>query len=318
MIALAGITVAVGLATERLPGAVHQLLVSPSVSEVHEPELPAVAVRSTDEVADVADALNTLQGSVLSLAVAQAVLQRNIADSLISLGRRNQNLLARQIEFITELESDETDPRVLESLFRLDHLATRMRRNAEGLMVLAELDSPRHWTVPVPLMDVIRSALGEVEDYTRVAAHGVGTLAVQGSAAADLAHLLAELIENALVYSSPGQRVDITGQYSPGREGYTLAVIDRGVGMPPGELDIANRRLNGDERFTVTPSSSLGHYVAGKLARRHGVTIHLVATSGGGTTALLLLPPTLLSDGPQPAHAWPPDPDPRSLVPFDR
>jgi hypothetical protein len=297
------------MATERLPGAVHQLLATPAGSDVDEPELVPVEVRSTDEVSEVADALNTLQGSALSLAAGQAVLRRNIADSLVSLGRRNQNLLARQLDFITELEADETDPRVLESLFRLDHLATRMRRNAEGLMVLAELDSPRHWAVPVLLQDVIRSALGEVEDYPRVAVHSVGPVAVGGTAAADLAHLLAELVENALVYSPPDRRVEIVGRPGSGGEGYTLAVIDHGVGMLPDDVVTANRRLDGHESFTVAPSRYLGHYVAGKLARRHGVAIHLTATPSGGITALVHIPGTVLTDD-QPAPLAPFAPPP--------
>jgi signal transduction histidine kinase len=316
------------LATERLPGAVHQLLAAPAGMDLDEPSLAPVEVRSTDEVAEVADALNTLQSSAIDLAAGQAVLRRNIADSLVSLGRRNQNLLARQLDFITQLEANETDPRILESLFRLDHLATRMRRNAEGLTVLAELDSPRHWPVPVPLLDVIRSALGEVEDFPRVVVHGVGPLAVMGSAAADLAHLLAELLENALVYSPPDSRVEVGGQYGSGREGYTLAVIDKGVGMPPDELATANRRLGGHESFTVAPSSYLGHYVAGKLARRHGVTIELHPTRGGGITALVHLPPSLITDtaaapagvsappfGPPPSSAAVPPASPSTMPP---
>lgn len=297
------------LAAERLPGAVHEVLATPAGTDVSMPELEQVEVRSSDEVAEVAGALNTLQSSALGLAVEQVVLRRNIADSLVNLGRRNQSLLARQLDFITQLEADETDPRVLDSLFRLDHLATRMRRNAEGLMVLAELDSPRHWVAPVPLPAVIRSALGEVEDFPRVVVHRGDPLSVMGGAAADLAHLLAELLENALVYSPPDQIVEIKGQYGSGRRGYTLAVINRGVGMSPTELATANRRLDGHESFTVAPSSYLGHYVAGKLARRHGMLVHLTATAGGGTTATVHLPEALLTES---------DPAPQASARVDR
>jgi signal transduction histidine kinase len=300
------------LATERLPDAVHEVLATPPGADVLMPELVPVEVGSTDEVAEVAEALNTLQGSALGLAVEQAVLRRNIADSLVNLGRRNQDLLARQLDFITQLEANETDPGVLESLFRLDHLATRMRRNAEGLMVLAELDSPRHWPDPVPLLAVIRSALGEVEDFPRVVVHSVGPVSVMGGAAADLVHLLAELVENALIYSPPQRTVEVKGQYGPHREGYTLAVIDQGVGMPPAELDRANRRLNGHESFTVAPSNYLGHYVAGKLAHRHGMPIHLTATPGGGITATVHLPHTLLTEGDEA-----PGPEPRPSRPVE-
>jgi hypothetical protein len=292
------------LAVDRLPGAVHELLATPPGADLVAPEVVPVEVDSSAEVAEVAEALNKLQDSALSLAVGQAMLRRNIADSLISLGRRNQNLLARQIDFITELESSETDPQVLDSLFRLDHLATRMRRNAEGLMVLAELDSPRHWATPVPMVDVIRSALGEVEDYRRVVVRGVAAVEVQGSAAADVAHLLAELVENALIYSPPERQVEVSGiAEAPGASGagrgygagYTLAVADWGMGMTPAEMATANRRLNGHESYTAAPSSYLGHYVAGKLAVRHGVAIYLRPTPAGGTTALVQIPPTLLT-----------------------
>ena len=190
--------------------------------------------RTRDEVSDVADALNTVQDTALDLAVEQAVLRRNIADSFVNLGRRNQNLLGRQLDFITELESNETDPDALSNLFRLDHLATRMRRNAESLLVLAGIEPPRQWAAPVRLTDVIRAALGEVEDYQRVSVRGVEPATIIGSAAADLAHLLAELVENALVFSPPDQNVDIRGPAPPGRPAaYTLAVIDTGLGMAP-------------------------------------------------------------------------------------
>jgi K+-sensing histidine kinase KdpD len=148
----------------------------------------------------------------------------------------------------------------------------------------------------VALLDVVRSALGEVEDFSRVVVHSVGPLAVVGAAAADLGHLLAELVENALVYSPPHQNVQIQGQHGPGRQGYILAVIDHGVGMPPDELATANRRLAGHENFTVAPSRYLGHYVAGKLARRQGAAVRLAATLGGGTTAVVELPLVLLID----------------------
>ena len=251
-------------------------------------------VNTRDEVSDVADALNTVQDSALDLAVEQAVLRRNIADSFVNLGRRNQNLLGRQLDFITELESNETDADTLSNLFRLDHLATRMRRNAESLLVLAGIDPPRQWAAPVRLTDVIRAALGEVEDYQRVTVRGVEPATILGSAAADLAHLLAELIENALVFSPPDQTVDIRGRNRP--DGYTLAIIDSGLGMPAADVASANRRLAGAESFTIAPSKYLGHYVAGNLAARHGIRVHLDNSPGNGITATIDVPPTLLTN----------------------
>src|SRR5690606_12422237 len=168
------------MAEQRLPDAVLDILETPLGDNVQVPNIEPVTVRTRDEVADVADALNTVQDSALDLAVEQAVLRRNIADSFVNLGRRNQNLLGRQLDFITALESNETDPDTLASLFRIDHLATRMRRNAESLLVLAGIDPLRKWAAPVRLTDVIRAALGEVEDYQRVTVRGVEPATILG------------------------------------------------------------------------------------------------------------------------------------------
>jgi len=290
------------MAEERLPAAVTDILETPLGEDVTVPTVDPVRVNTRDEVSDVADALNTVQDSALDLAVEQAVLRRNIADSFVNLGRRNQNLLGRQLDFITELETNETNADALSNLFRLDHLATRMRRNAESLLVLAGIEPPRQWAAPVRLTDVIRAALGEVEDYQRVTVRGVEPATIIGSAAADLAHLLAELVENALVFSPPDQSVDIRGRNRPGRaaddtiaSGYTLAIIDSGLGMPAGDIASANRRLAGAESFTVAPSKYLGHYVAGNLAARHDIRVTLDNSPGNGVTATVDLPPALLT-----------------------
>ena len=281
------------MADHRLPEAVLDILDTPLGEDVEVPEVDPVAVQTRDEVSDVAEALNTVQDSALDLAVEQAVLRRNIADSFVNLGRRNQNLLGRQLDFITELETNETNPDTLSNLFRLDHLATRMRRNAESLLVLAGVEPPRKWAAPVRLTDVIRAALGEVEDYQRVTVRGVEPATIVGAAAADLAHLLAELIENALVFSPPDHTVDIRGRNR--HDGYTLAVIDSGLGMPAADVEAANRRLAGEESFTIAPSKYLGHYVAGNLAARHGITVHLDNSPGNGITATVRLPASLLT-----------------------
>jgi signal transduction histidine kinase len=281
------------MAERRLPEAVVDILETPLGDDVTVPSVEPVRVNTRDEVSDVADALNTVQDSALDLAVEQAVLRRNIADSFVNLGRRNQNLLGRQLDFITELETNETNADTLANLFRLDHLATRMRRNAESLLVLAGIEPPRQWAAPVRLTDVIRAALGEVEDYQRVTVRGVEPATVLGSAAADLAHLLAELIENALVFSPPDQTVDIRGRSRP--DGYTLAIIDSGLGMPAADVAAANRRLAGTESFTIAPSKYLGHYVAGNLAARHDINVRLDNSPGNGITATIDLPMSLLT-----------------------
>jgi HAMP domain-containing protein len=289
---------ATAMANEHLPGAVLEILETPLGEDVTVPNVKPIDIRTRDEVSDVAEALNTVQTSALDLAVEQAVLRRNIADSFVNLGRRNQNLLSRQLDFITELERNETDPDALASLFRLDHLATRMRRNAESLLVLAGIDPPRKWAAPVALTDVIRAALSEIEDYQRVNIVSVEPATVVGSAAADLAHLLAELMENGVTFSAPDQTVEVRGRSQ--ESGYMLAVIDSGLGMPAEEIERANRRLAGAESFTIAPSKYLGHYVTGNLAARHGIKVELHnSTPGGiapgGITATITLPPGLLT-----------------------
>ena len=156
------------MASERLPNAVNSILETPLGEDVVPPEVEPVRVRGGAEVAGAVDALNAVQESAMGLAVEQVVLRRNIADSFVNLGRRNQNLLSRQLDLITQLEQEESDAEELEHLFRLDHLATRMRRNAESLLVLAGEDPAAQWSAPVPVGDVLRAALGEVEQYSRV------------------------------------------------------------------------------------------------------------------------------------------------------
>jgi len=312
---------AVEMAHHRLDQAIATVLRTPLGEDVTVPEIEAIMVETDDEVADVAEVLTSVQDSALDLAAGQAVLRRNLADSFVNLGRRNQNLLSRQLDFITKLESDEADPGILGHLFQLDHLATRMRRNAESLLVLAGNESPRKWTAPVRITDLIRAAVSEVEDYQRVVMQVVQPITIVGTAAADLAHLLAELIENGLLFSPADETVEIRGLTQPA--GYTLAVIDQGLGMRPDEIARANRRLAGAESFTVAPSRYLGHYVAGRLAVRHNIfvrlqpsagtgitaTVHvpasLAAATGGGTPPLLPPPPVALGPGPSPSWSPP-------------
>lgn len=282
------------MAGTRLPAAVRQILDTPTGEDVMIPEVEPIKVKTRDEVSEVAVALSEVQSSAVELAVEQAVLRRNISDSYINLGRRNQNLLSRQLDFITDLERNETDPDTLEGLFRLDHLATRMRRNAESLLVLAGIEPPRQWSAPVKAADVVRAALGEVEDYQRVVVRHLEPAAVTGAVAADVAHVLAELIENALSFSPPDQSVEVKGRLTTA--GYTVAIADNGLGMAPEDVERANRRLAGKESFTVAPSKYLGHYVAGHMASRLGLVVELQDSPAGGITARIDLPMGLLAD----------------------
>jgi HAMP domain-containing protein len=282
------------MADTSLPAAVRQILETPAGEDVVIPEVAPITVKTKDEVSQVAAALSKVQSSAVDLAVEQAVLRRNISDSYINLGRRNQNLLSRQLDFITDLERNETDPDTLEGLFRLDHLATRMRRNAESLLVLAGIEPPRQWSAPVKVSDVVRAALGEVEDYQRVVVRNLEPASVTGAVAADIAHVLAEMIENGLSFSPPEQSVEVKGRLTTA--GYILAITDNGLGMAPVDVERANRRLAGQESFTVAPSRYLGHYVAGHLASRLGIVVELQDSPAGGITARIDVPMGLLAD----------------------
>jgi signal transduction histidine kinase len=273
------------MANTSLPGTVQSILDTPLGEDVVLPELHQVEAGGGHEIAELAAALNTVQSSAVGLAGEQAILRRNISDSFVNLGRRNQNLLDRQLRSISDMEDGEPDPDTLEKLFTLDHLATRMRRNAESLLILAGMEPHRQRSAPVPLIDVFRGALGEVEDYQRVEISGLNDVSVAGSTAVDLTHLLAELIENALNFSPPSKNVTLVGESRAG--GYVVTIVDHGIGMEAEDLAVANKRLAGRESFTVAPSRYLGHYVVGVQAQRLGVTVTVQETPGGGVTATI-------------------------------
>ena len=234
----------------------------------------------------------------------QAALRKSIGDLLHNLARRSQGLVDRQLELIDELERNEADPNRLDELFRMDHLATRMRRNVENLIVLSGVDQRRRWSESVPLRDVVEAAVAEVEDYSRVQVAGIYDLTLAGQAASDVAHLLAELVENATSFSSPTNTVEVSG--GPTGNGYVLEIEDHGIGMSDIELDEANRRLAEPLAADVAVSRMMGFHVVGRLAARHGIRVQLRHCWFGGVTALVLLPAVLLgSDGERPAMAPP-------------
>ena len=290
------------MATYRLPVAVQDILDAPPGEDLVVPEPDPIRVRARDEVADVARAFNDVQESAIGLAVEQAALRRNVAESYVNLGRRNQNLLSRLLDVVGELEHDEHDPKHLAKLYKLDHLATRIRRNAESLLVLSNASTAATWQPPVPVSDIVRAALGEVENYERVLVRTLTPATVLGGASADLAHLLAELIENGLRHSPPRELVEVSGVAGP--DGYTLTIVDHGLGMSPDEIERANQRLAGTESVTVTPARYLGHYVTAVLAARHGVKVSLRGSVVVGIAAVVELPGTLVTE--QPGDARPP------------
>ena len=281
------------VARTRLPEAVAAQQVD-GVAQVH---LPALRASGAAEVHDVAGAFNAVQTTALRLAGEQAALRRNQGEALTNLGRRNQTLLARQLDFISSLETKETDPKFLEHLFRLDHLASRMRRNAESLLILAGSETPRRRRTPAPIAEIVRAAMSEVEDFERVRIGNVRDAVVTGPVVIDLIHLLAELIENALGFSPPDTTVEIDGR-ALGQGGYQFAIIDHGVGMSDVELLAANERLRGQDELEGMPTRYLGQYVVAKLATKTGTMVRLQPTTGGrGVTAMVILPSTALVGG---------------------
>ena len=277
-------------ATTQLPRVVEQLQVAGPDEEVAPP--PVFTATSNDEVGELAEALNSMQSTAVRLAGDQATMRRNVQETFVNLGRRNQGLLNRTLSFITDLEQNERDPDTLENLFRLDHLATRMRRNAESLLVLAGTNPTRTWTQPVAMGDVVRSALSEIEAYSRVEYKHVQRVSVRGNVVSDLAHLLAELLENATNFSAPHTRVHVAGRLL--QDAYVLQVVDSGVGMPPRELADANRRLETVSELEATPSKVLGMYVVGRLAARHGLQVTLTTAPTDGVAAVIRIPLNLV------------------------
>jgi HAMP domain-containing protein len=279
------------VADQRLPGLVDRLQQSTDLRDLDVVPEP-VPVNSGDEVGQVSAAFNSVHRVAIQVATEQAALRKSIGDMFLNLARRSQSLIDRQLELIDDLERTEADPDALENLFKLDHLATRMRRNAEDLIVLSGAEPARRWTQPVPLVDVVRAALAEIEDYNRVELLPIDDVGVAGQAVADVVHLLAELIENATSFSPPGTKVQVAGQQVS--NGYVLEIEDRGLGMSDEELVEANERLANPPVVDFALSRMLGLYVVARLAQRYRVKVQLRHSWYGGITALVLLPPNVV------------------------
>jgi signal transduction histidine kinase len=282
------------LAGEQLPALVSGLK---SPSEDDQRYLAAtmrpIDISSRDEIGQLARAFNAVQAVAVDVAAEQSdLLRKGIGEIFVNLARRNQVLIDRQIEFLDELEATEDDPDQLAQLYRLDHLATRMRRNAESLLVLAGVEPNRKRTKPVPLVDVVRAAMGEVEDFARVDLAAFDDVRIAGNAAVDLAHLLAELLENATHFSSPDTRVEVEGRRSGG--GYVMSVTDQGIGMATDQVDEANALLAAPPPVGLALGRSLGFTVVARLAARYSVTVRLMGAPSGGVAAVIHLPGSLV------------------------
>jgi signal transduction histidine kinase len=258
------------------------------------PELEPLELDSSPELNVAADSFNTMIATTLDLVDRQARMRRNLSEIFQNLGRRNHGLLNRSLQVITQLERDETDPETLEQLFRLDHLATRLRRNAENLLILAGSQSARSVERQSAMADIVRSALSEIEEYTRVDRPELEAVAVKAGAVTDTTHLIAELLENATSFSPPGGKVRVHGAFV--EDGYVVTIVDEGLGMRADVLADANQRIEKLARLDLTPTRTLGLYVVGRLADRHGIRVRLLEGSLRGTVAKVTIPTRLLAD----------------------
>ncbi|MEV6106546.1 nitrate- and nitrite sensing domain-containing protein [Streptomyces sp. NPDC051940] len=282
------------VAQKRLPELVKQL--SEADPQDVDTSVESVGIHTRDEIGKVAAAFDDVHREAVRLAAEQALLRGNVNAMFTNLSRRSQGLIQRQLSLISELESREADPDQLASLFKLDHLATRMRRNGENLLVLAGEEPGRRWTRPVPLVDVLRAAASEVEQYERIELSAVPATQVAGRVVNDLVHLLAELLENATSFSSPQTKVKVTGHALP--DGRVLIEIhDTGIGLSPEDLAAINERLASPPTVDVSVSRRMGLFVVGRLSLRHGIRIQLRPSDSGGTTALVMLPVDVTQNG---------------------
>ncbi len=285
---------ALTLAQEQLPSVVARLRRGESVDVAA--EAPPLRVGS-DEIGQVGQAIDTVRQTAIRSAIDEARVRQGVNDMFRNLARRNQSLLQRQLTVLDEAERRATDPDVLEDLFKMDHLTTRMRRHAEGLIILSGAPPGRSWSAPVKLIDVMRGAVAEVEDYARVTVSTQSRAALAGSAVTDLIHLLAELIENATSLSPPFTQVRVGGETVA--NGFAIEIEDRGLGMVPQRLQELNERLANPPDINPANTEQLGLFVVGQLARRHGVRVMLRPSPYGGTTAVVLIPLALIvEDGP--------------------
>jgi signal transduction histidine kinase len=247
----------------------------------------------TAEIAAAAAAITSIERTAFEAAAAEARLRHGLREILMSLGRRNQSLLHRQLKIIDHLEQQAASPGELADLFALDHLTTRMRRHAESLTVMSGASPVRSWSSPVPVIDVIRAAIAEVEDYKRVTVATDAEEFVAASAVTDLIHLLAELIENATLFSPSATRVEVRAERVA--NGFAIEVEDRGLGIAPEQLREINEQLASPPDFDLADADRLGLFVAGRLAARHGVQVELIPSAYRGTKAVVVLSEGLIA-----------------------
>jgi signal transduction histidine kinase len=287
-------------AGERLPGVVQRLQDGEQVDLAAE-SAPPIDVRSRDEIGHLAEAFNAVHRVAVRVAGREAALRRSVGDMFLNLARRSQSLIERQLEVIDELKDSGSEAELRAGLGELDHLATRMRRNAENLIILSGSEPARRWRGPIDLTEVVEASVGEVKEHTRVELLPLDDVQLAGHAAADVMHLLAELIENAVTFSAPGTKALVAGQSIPA--GYLLAVEDQGLGMTDEQLVKVNERLVKPPDVDFALAKMLGFFVVTQLASKHGIRVQLRHSWYGGITALVLLPRQLVVNQADPAPA---------------
>ncbi|GIJ38626.1 sensor histidine kinase [Micromonospora andamanensis] len=282
-------------AERRLPEVVDRLRKGEPVDLARE---ASVADRGADEIGRVAQAFTEVHRAAIRSAMDEVSLRRGLNDVFLNIARRSQGLVHRQLALLDRLERDAEDPDHLAELFRVDHLATRLRRHAEDLVILAGAAPGRGWRNPVAMVDLIRGAISEVESYDRVDITTVQPAGTVGRVVGDIIHLLAELIENATVFSPPDSRVEISGEHVA--HGYALSVSDEGLGMSESAIDEANLKLARSPEFDPSETARLGLFVVARLAARHDVRVRLRRSEGAGLTAVVLIPTELITEEPSP------------------
>ncbi|WP_405750179.1 nitrate- and nitrite sensing domain-containing protein [Streptomyces sp. NBC_00012] len=288
-------TAAFGIAEQRLPMLVDQL--SRAEPGRVDTRVQPIPIHSHDEIGEVARAFDQVHREAVRLAAEQAMLRGNVNAIFTNLSRRNQSLIEGQLTLITDLENNEADPDQLENLFRLDHLATRMRRNGENLLVLAGEEPGRRWNQPVPLVDVLRAAASEVESYERIELAGVPETEIHGQSVTDLVHLLAELLENATTFSSPQTKVRVTATRLPDSR-VMIEIHDKGIGLTAEDFADINHKLANPPTVDAAVSQRMGLFVVGRLADRHGIRVQLRPSGEqAGTTSLVMLPDAITHGG---------------------
>ncbi|WP_235558120.1 nitrate- and nitrite sensing domain-containing protein [Sphaerimonospora mesophila] len=283
---------ALEIAGHRLPGVVQRLREAGDTGET--PHIAPIGVVARDEIGEVARAFDEVHREAVRLAGDEARLRSNVNAMFVNLSRRTQTLVERQLSLIDGLEQSEQDERRLADMFKLDHLATRMRRNSENLLVLAGQEPARRWGQPVSIVDVVRASLSEVEGYERVDVRVQPGAAVVGQAVNDVVHLIAELVENSISFSPRETKVVVSSNRIDGG-GLIVSVSDRGIGMTPEEVAQTNHRLANPPVVDVSVSRRMGLFVVGRLALRHGIRVQLRQQDVGGLTAMVLLPESLLA-----------------------